>query len=87
MIRSFAKNKCEMPTFSRDPFDGFQTPSIHFYSIKWPRYSMHKMNKEGEGGSPYLSPIEGVNRSKAPPLNNIEILVVVMQLMITQMRF
>ena len=48
---------------------------------------MHKMNKEGEGGSPYLSPIEGVNRSKAPPLNNIEILVVVMQLMITQMRF
>ena len=43
---------------------------------------MHKINREGERGSPYLIPLEGRKESNAPPLQRTEIEEVDTQLII-----
>ena len=68
-IRSFTKNRWDMPTFPWEALRGVQVPLVHFL-IRCPRSSMQRMSMYGDRGSPFLIPLEGVKGSKAPLINH-----------------
>lgn len=60
----------------------FQRLLFYFSIIRAPKTSMHRINREGERGSPCLIPLEGRKESNATPLQRTEIEEVDTQLII-----
>ena len=79
------KNRWEILIFPRDALREHHEPLEHYSSIKKPKYSMHKINRYGDKGFPYLMPLEGLKGSRAQPFTKIDKDEVDIQLMISLM--
>jgi hypothetical protein len=71
--RSSAKKRWEKEGPLLEALIGFQFLFWQASKILRLRYSIHKINKYGDKGSPCLIPLDGLNSSIRPPLKRIEI--------------
>ena len=67
------KNKWEKVGPPQEALIGSQQLELHFFEIKAPNTSIHKINRYREIGSPCLIPLDGRKGSKAPSLKRMEI--------------
>lgn len=80
--KSSAKNKCEKIDPSLDVLMPVQFSQEFSVSMREARYSMQRINKYGEKGSPWRMPLDGENDSVLSPLTSTERLEEVMHDMI-----
>ena len=79
-MRSSAKKRWEMPKLCFEAFRGVHSSLLQ---LSLSRYSIHRINKYGERGSPWRKPLVGIKGVSLPPLRRIEIEAVETQLIMS----